>query len=214
MKSTKYHSKEELLEFAKSYNTDPKSIESKCHCGRCNGEFSEIMTPIEFLSPNAEFRIKVAKNSSKAETENEVGLKGLIYGEWYSFSNIEHGGSAILFEGDKSRGRGLWRTRGFVDSLLFNDLDKMRKSTRSEILFALRAAFDAGEVVQYKIKNTFEGKEAWYKVCSLVQISDDDYEYRLKPREENPEPKYVPFTIEDAEFVLGQCIRAKASGSL
>lgn len=61
----------------------------------------------------------------------------------------------------------------------------------------------------YEIQVMQKGSKQWIDAISPIVAWYEDYEYRIKP-----EPKYVPFTFEDAKYFIGKTVINKKSGSL
>jgi len=59
-------------------------------------------------------------------------------------------------------------------------------------------AFKNGKEIEMK-----QNCDEW--VINRNPMFTDEFEYRVKP-----EPKYVPFTFEDAEFLIGKVIKTKS----
>lgn len=75
------------------------------------------------------------------------------------------------------------------------------KTTQEKI--AIMQAFADGK----EIEITPNSHEGIWTLCKEPNWDWPMYDYRVK--EEPKEPKYIPFTFEDAEFLIGKVVKSK-----
>lgn len=147
--------------------------------------------PTEKFYPDMPQYIKTTRDPLPVpltETKAAESVSGFKIGEWYK----EEDYNLIIIYRQPDSNMGVyfntWSEWGMTGS------KSWRPATRPEIIQALRAAFQAGERVEYNVEGM------WLPIQKIKGIVDDEFEYRLAATVKQPE--YRPFTWEDREEIM------------